>query len=137
MDKKITKVFTVGVYDYFHYGHLRLFQRARKNGNYLIVAVQDGDYILKYKPNANILYSTKQRVEIIRELRCVDEVVIYKDVDEIVKNVEFDVLVVGEDQTHEGFQKAIKWCETNNKKVIKLTRTKGISSSEIKKSLTN
>lgn len=41
------KVLTVGVFDYFHYGHYKLFENAKKLGDYLIVAVQDGDYILK------------------------------------------------------------------------------------------
>ncbi|MDO4499443.1 MAG: adenylyltransferase/cytidyltransferase family protein [Coriobacteriaceae bacterium] len=50
------KVLTVGVFDYFHIGHLNLFERARALGDCLIVAVQDGDFILKYKPEANVLY---------------------------------------------------------------------------------
>ena len=129
------KVLTVGVYDYFHYGHLRFFNRARALGESWIVAVQDGDYILKYKPTANVLYTTEQRIEMIRELRCVDDVIIYKDVDEIVKQVDFDIFAVGEDQIHSGFKRAIEWCELNGKEVIRLSRTKGISSSEIKASL--
>lgn len=44
------KVITFGVYDYFHLGHLRLFENAKALGDYLVVAVQDEDYILKYKP---------------------------------------------------------------------------------------
>lgn len=126
------KVFTVGVFDYFHYGHLRLFQRARALGDYLIVAVQDGALILKTKPNAKVLYSTEQRLELVGSLRCVDEVVIYKDVDDIVKEVDFDVFVVGGDQNHAGFQRAIQWCEANGKEVIRLERTPNISSTEIK-----
>lgn len=126
------KVFTVGVFDYFHYGHLRLFQRARALGDYLIVAVQDGALILKTKPNAKVLYSTEQRLEMVGALRCVDEVVVYKDVDDIVKEVDFDVFVVGGDQNHAGFQRAIQWCEANGKEVIRLERTPNVSSTEIK-----
>lgn len=48
------KVLTVGVFDYFHYGHLKLFNNAKNFGEYLIVAVQDSDFILKYKPNGSI-----------------------------------------------------------------------------------
>lgn len=105
------KILTVGVYDYFHLGHLRLFKNAKKLGDYLIVAVQDGDYILRYKPDAKVLYSTEERMEIIRDLRSVDEVIIYKEVDKIVQKVNFDVFAIGEDQVHEGFQRAVKWCE--------------------------
>ncbi len=60
------KVVTVGVFDYFHLGHLRLFENAKKLGDYLIVAVQDGNCNLKTKPNANVLYTTEQRVDLIK-----------------------------------------------------------------------
>ena len=105
------KVLTVGVYDYFHLGHLRLFENAKELGDYLIVAVQDEDFILKTKPNAKILYTTEQRKELVGALRVVDEVVGYTDVDAIVKMIDFDVFAIGEDQNHEGFQKAVEWCK--------------------------
>lgn len=129
------KVITVGVFDYFHLGHLRLFENAKKLGDYLIVAVQDGKCILKTKPNANVLYSTEQRVDLVRALRVVDEVIIYQDVDTILPEVEFDVFAIGGDQTHAGFQRAVKWCEENGKEVIRLPRTPGICSSDIKTQL--
>lgn len=129
------KVITVGVFDYFHLGHLRLFENARKLGDYLIVAVQDGDYILKTKPNATILYTTKQRVDLVKALKIVDEVIIYQNVDETLPNINFDIFAVGGDQTHEGFQRAIKWCKNNGKEVIHLSRTPGICSSRIKNEL--
>lgn len=129
------KVLTVGVYDFFHFGHLKLFERAKNLGDYLIVAVQDGDYIKKYKPSANVLYTTEQRVEVISALRCVDHTIVYCDVDRIVREIDFDVFAVGEDQTHQGFQNAIKYCEQNHIKVIRLPRTPGICSSSIKNSI--
>lgn len=127
------KVITFGVFDYFHYGHLRLFERAKKLGDYLIVAVQDGDSILKYKPQAEILYSTEQRIEMISALKLVDEVVVYENVDETIKQVDFDVFAIGGDQLHDGFNRAVEWCNQNGKEVIRLSRTQGISSSDIKK----
>ena len=44
----MNKIVTFGVYDYFHLGHLRLFEQAKKYGDYLIVAVQDGNYIIRW-----------------------------------------------------------------------------------------
>lgn len=129
------KVLTVGVFDYFHYGHLRLFKRAKALGDYLIVAVQDSDFILKYKPEAKLLYTTEQRVEIISSLKVVDEVILYTDVDKIVKQVEFDIFVRGGDQIHDGFMRASNWSIENGKEVIVLPRTPNICSSEIKKHL--
>lgn len=126
------KVITVGVFDYFHLGHLRLFENAKKLGDYLIVAVQDGDCILKTKPNANILYTTEQRIDLVKALRVVDEVITYRDVDKILPEVDFDIFAIGGDQNHPGFQRAVKWCENNGKEVIRLPRTPGICSSDIK-----
>ena len=126
------KILTVGVYDYFHLGHLRLFENCKKYGDYLIVAVQESNSVLKYKKEAKLLYSTSERIEIISNLRVVDEVITYHDVDSIVNKIEFDIFAVGEDQIHDGFQRALLWCESNGKKVIRMKRTQGISSSNIK-----
>ena len=129
------KVLTVGVFDFFHYGHYKLFENAKKLGDYLIVAVQDGDYILKYKPQASVLYTTEQRMEMVRALKCVDEAVVYYDVDKIVQEIDFQVFAIGGDQNHAGFMRAVEWCNKHGKEVIKLPRTPGICSSDIKKNL--
>ena len=129
------KVVTFGVYDYFHLGHFRLFENAKTLGDYLIVAVKDGNYILKTKPNAKVMYTTEERKELVGALRVVDEVVDYTDVDVTIKTLDFDVFAIGEDQNHEGFQRAIKWCEDNGKEVVRMRRTPGICSSEIKNKL--
>ena len=73
----MSKILTFGVFDLFHLGHLRLFKQCKEHGDYLIVAVQDGEYILKFKPDAKVLYSTDERVEMLQALRIVDEVVVY------------------------------------------------------------
>ncbi len=126
------KILTVGVYDYLHIGHVNLFRRAKELGDYLIVAVQDSNFILKYKPNTKILYNTDERMYMVRSIRYVDEVVVYTDVDRIVKEVDFDVFVTGPDQVHEGFQRAMQWCRDNGKETVVLPRTEGISSSQLK-----
>lgn len=126
------KVITFGVFDYFHLGHLRLFENAKKLGDYLIVAVQDEDYIKKYKPSAQIFYNNQQRIELIKSLRVVDEVIVYEDVDTTIQKVDFDIFAIGEDQNHQGFQHAVEFCKSNGKSVIHMQRTPGICSSNIK-----
>ena len=130
--RKYKKVLTVGVYDLLHKGHVELYRRAKGLGDYLIVAAQDSDFILKYKPTARVLNSTEDRKYMIKAIRYVDEVITYTDVDKIVQEVDFDVFVTGPDQCHEGFQRAIQWCEEHGKEHIVLGRTDGISSSELK-----
>lgn len=130
--RKYKKVLTVGVYDLLHKGHVELYRRAKGLGDYLIVAVQDSDYILKYKPSAKVLNSTEDRKYMIKSIRYVDEVITYTDVDKIVQEVSFDVFVTGPDQSHEAFQRAIRWCEEHGKEHFILARTDGVSSSELK-----
>lgn len=126
------KVLTVGVFDLLHIGHVELFRKAKEQGDYLIVAVQNSDVVLKYKPNTNLLYTTKERMYMVNSIKFVDNVIVYEAVDEIVKKVDFDILVTGPDQCHDGFKKAIQYCKSNNKEVVILPRTEGISSSMIK-----
>lgn len=130
--RKYRKVLTVGVFDLLHKGHVELYRRAKGLGDYLIVAAQDSDFILKYKPTAKVLNSTEDRKYMIKSIRYVDEVITYTDVDKIVQDVDFDVFVTGPDQCHEGFQRAIKWCEEHGKEHTVLARTDGVSSSELK-----
>jgi glycerol-3-phosphate cytidylyltransferase len=130
--RKGKKVLTVGVYDLIHKGHVELYRRAKGLGDYLIVAVQDGDEILKYKPQAKVMNSTEDRMYMVKSIRYVDEVIVYKGVDDIVKEVDFDIFVTGPDQIHSGFQNAIQWCESHGREHIVLGRTEGVSSSELK-----
>ena len=132
----MTKILTFGVYDYFHIGHLRLFKQCKEHADYLIVAVQDGDYILKFKPDARVLYSTEERVEILEGLRVVDEVVVYDTVGvSALEKIDFDILALGEDHKGGRFDEVENWCNEHGKKVVRLKRTPGICSSEIKNTL--
>lgn len=133
--RKYRKVLTVGVYDLIHKGHVELYRRAKGLGDYLIVAVQDGDYILKYKPDSKVLNSTEDRMYMVKSIRYVDETIVYYDVDKIVEEVDFDIFVTGPDQCHAGFKKAIDWCEAHGKEHIVLGRTNGVSSSELKEKI--
>ena len=125
------KVVTFGVFDYYHYGHLCLFEQAKKYGDYLIVGIQDDKEITKRKTR-RILYSVEKRVKMIENVKLVDEVFISTQVENDISKIDFDVLAVGEDQTHEGFKFAIDWCYAHNKSVVFLHRTPDISSTLIK-----
>lgn len=128
------KIITFGVYDYFHLGHLRLFKQCKEHGDYLIVAVQEGNFILKYKPDAKVLYSTEERIEMVSALKIVDEVITYDVISpDFLSNIDFDVLALGEDHVAERWQKSAEWCLANGKEVVRLKRTEGICSSNIKK----
>lgn len=132
----MTKILTFGVFDYFHLGHLRLFKQCKEHADYLIVAVQDGNSILKYKPEAKVFYSTEQRVEMLNALKIVDEVVVYDNlIPETLEKIDFDILALGEDHVGGRFTVVEDWCNTHGKKVVRLKRTHGVSSTDIKREL--
>ena len=118
-----------------HIGHILLFKRAKELGDKLIVAVQDGDYIQKYKPGTRMVYSTEERLYMVSTIKYVDDVIVYRDVDVDIQQVDFDVFVKGEDQSHNGFQKAIQWCKNNGKTIVTLPRTEGISSTMLREGI--
>ncbi len=131
------KILTVGVYDLLHIGHVELFRKAKALGDYLIVAVQDSAVVEKFKPDANLLYSTEERMYMVNAIKHVDEVVVYGNVSDIVKEVDFDVFAKGPDQVHKGFQDAVEWCENNGREVVIVGRTEGVSSSDLKTIIKN
>lgn len=126
------KVLTVGVFDLLHIGHIELFRKAKALGDYLIVAVQDSDYVFQFKPDASLVYSTEERCYMVSAIRYVDEVVVYRNVGNIVDEVDFDLFAKGPDQSHVGFQRVVDYCGENDKTVVVMPRTEGISSSELK-----
>ena len=132
------RILTFGVYDFFHLGHLRLFKQCKQHADYLIVAVQNGEYIKKFKPDARVLYTTEERVEILEALRVVDQVVVYETVGiDALEKIDFDILALGEDHIGARFDEITNWCREHNKDIVRLKRTPGIASSDIKKELSN
>jgi cytidyltransferase-like protein len=123
------RVLTVGVFDLLHIGHLYLFRRAKKYGDYLIVAVHNDVQKIK---GIDYVYSLQERIDFVSSLRIVDEVIVYERIDLLIPSVDFDIFVFGEDQNHVYFQKAFIWCQNNGKVLVKLERTDGISSSIIR-----
>lgn len=130
-------ILTVGVFDMLHIGHILLFKHAKElfpNEKYqLTVAVQDESCILKYKPDTKMVYNTEERMFMVSSIRWVDKVVTYQDVDMDVQKIDFDVFVIGPDQNHTGFQRAIQWCKAHGKEVVVIPRTEGISSTMLRK----
>lgn len=125
-------ILTFGVYDMLHIGHVLLFKHAKElfpnEACRLVVAVQNTENVLKYKPEAKMVYSTEERIFMVSSICYVDQVITYDDVDVDIKNVEFDVFAKGPDQNHAGFQRAVEWCMQNGKQVVVIPRTEGISS---------
>ena len=126
------KVVTFVVFDYFHLGHLRLFKRCKEYGDYLIVAIHEDKYVKINKPDCDLYYTQDERLEIVKSIKWVDETILYTQIDETILTIDFDILVVGPDQTNKHFQKAIEFSKKAGKEVVVVPRTPSISSTEIK-----
>ncbi|WP_425400427.1 adenylyltransferase/cytidyltransferase family protein [Aeoliella sp.] len=70
----MTRVFTTGVFDLFHVGHLRSLRKAASLGDQLIVGVATDELAASYKRVPVIPFA--QRCEIIRHIDCVDEQIV-------------------------------------------------------------
>lgn len=126
------KVLTFGVFDCFHIGHLRLLEKCSKLGDFLIVAVQKDEEIKKTKPTARIVFNLEERMEIINSIKYVNLTIPYSQIDTDISSIDFDILVTGPDQNHDGFKRAIEWCRQNGKKVLIIERTEGVSSTMLR-----
>ena len=123
------KGITFGVYDLLHLGHFKLFEKIKKNCDELTVYVHDDIYNIKKK---NFLYSLSQRMYLLDRIKTVDRVLPYTRVDVDIKNANFDIFFIGQDQKNEYFLEAIEYARKNNKKIVEIKREPNISSSFIK-----
>jgi rfaE bifunctional protein nucleotidyltransferase chain/domain len=93
----MTTVFTNGVFDLLHVGHVRLLQFARARGDQLIVAVNSDASTTRIKGPDRPVVPAHERVEVLRALRCVDDVLVFdEDTPELlIQRLRPDVLVKG------------------------------------------
>ena len=122
------KVITYGTFDLLHYGHIRLLQRAKELGDYLIVGVTADDFD-KIRGKINVQQTLSERIEAVKETGLADKIIVEEyegqKIDDI-KRYEVDIFTVGSDWEGQ-FDYLNNYCE-----VIYLERTKGISSSQIR-----
>jgi len=72
-----TIVFTNGVFDLLHVGHVRYLQEARSLGDALIVAVNSDDSVRKLKGPTRPLVTDSERMEVLDALACIDYVTLF------------------------------------------------------------
>ena len=94
-----TVVFTNGVFDLLHPGHVRYLQHARSLGDALIVGVNSDRSVRANKGPARPITPEAERAEILAALACVDAVAIFdaETPADIIKRIQPDVLVKGAD----------------------------------------
>lgn len=124
------KIITYGTFDLLHRGHINLLRRARSLGDYLIVGLStDAFNTIKGKA---AFYSYEERKLVLEAVRYVDEVIPeerWEQKAEDIQRLRVEVFVMGDDWLGK-FDDLKDFCE-----VTYLTRTEGISTTQIKSRL--
>jgi D-glycero-beta-D-manno-heptose 1-phosphate adenylyltransferase len=92
-------VFTNGVFDLLHVGHVRYLAQARALGDALVVAINSDRSARELKGPARPVFDQSERAEILAALRQVDYVVFFDDISprSLIAQLLPDVLVKGGD----------------------------------------
>lgn len=128
--------YTSGVFDLFHIGHLNLLKNAKGLCDKLIVGVTV-DALVKYK-HKNSVIPFEERIEIVRNIKCVDAAIPQEDLDkfQMWEKLKFDVLFVGDD-----WYQSPRWKSLEQKfkkvgvRIIYFPYTKGTSSTLLNETL--
>lgn len=124
----MVRVITYGTYDLLHHGHIRLLERAKALGDYLIVGVTADGYDMT-RGKINVRQSLVERIEGVKRTGLADEIIVEEyqgqKIDDILRKG-VDIFTVGSDWAGQ-FDYLNEYC-----KVVYLDRTAGISSSEIR-----
>jgi len=94
-----TIVFTNGVFDLLHPGHVRYLQQARALGDALIVGINSDRSVRAIKGPTRPITPEDERAELIEGLACVDAAVVFDEDTpwQLIATLQPDVLVKGAD----------------------------------------
>jgi glycerol-3-phosphate cytidylyltransferase len=123
------RVLTYGTFDLLHHGHIRLLQRAKALGDYLVVAVSTDEFNAGKGKKAYHDYALRK--EVLESIRYVDLVIPESTWDQKIDDVKryaIDVVVMGDDWAgSDRFDYLKDYCE-----LVFLPRTEGVSTTDIK-----
>lgn len=125
------RIITYGTFDLLHYGHINLLRRAKKKGDYLIVALSTDEF--NKQKGKKSYFNYKKRKSLLEAIRYVDLVIPEKSWNQKIRDVhEFnvDTFIIGDD-----WKGKFDFLKNEGIEVIYLPRTPQISTSKIKKDL--
>ena len=124
----MVKVITYGTYDLLHYGHIKLLERAKALGDYLIVGITADDFDRR-RGKINVQQTLIERIEAVRSTGLADEIIVEEyegqKIDDI-RRYNVDIFTLGSDWKGK-FDYLREFC-----KVVYLERTSGISSTDLR-----
>jgi len=131
-------VFTNGVFDILHRGHVDYLTKARTFGDVLIVGLNSDASTRRLKGANRPIFSQKDRAAVLLALKAVDYVVIFKEdtPDKIIQKVKPDILVKGADYKLADIAGG-EFVSKRGGKVRRVRLTRGCSTSKTIKKIQN
>ena len=125
-------VFTNGVFDILHVGHVRYLEQARALGDALVVAINSDASVRELKGAGRPLINQDERAEILAALRSVNYVSVFDDVSprSLIADLLPDVLVKGGDYALDEIH-GREEVEAGGGRVVSLPFVEGVSSSAL------
>ncbi len=125
-------VFTNGCFDILHAGHVRLFREAKKQGDVLIVAINEDESVRRLKGKSRPIFPLAERLEILEAIEDIDYLTSFPEdtPQKIIATLLPDVLVKGGDWKPEEVV-GRKEVEAAGGRVVIVPYLKGHSSSAI------
>lgn len=125
-------VFTNGVFDLLHPGHVAILTAARAAGDALVVGINSDDSVRRLKGPTRPVRREADRAYVLAALECVDLVVIFGEDTplELVKHLEPDVIVKGGDYTEDAIVGA-REVRSRGGRVVVIPLTPGHSTTAI------
>ena len=125
-------VFTNGVFDLLHPGHVRYLQAARREGDALIVGINSDRSVRANKGPSRPIMPEHERAEVLEALACVDAVVVFDEETPaaIIEALQPDVLVKGADWAADAIV-GRETVEAGGGKVVRVPIEQGWSTSAI------
>lgn len=116
--KETKVVYTYGVFDMLHPGHINLLEKAKSCGSKLIVGIVKDEAVAERKGKDRPIQLLEDRIRMVSSLKCVDSVIVQETFDPIpnMKELNPDVLVKGNDWS---FAAGDEWIRDNGKELIR------------------
>ena len=127
-------VYTTGVFDLLHIGHINILKKAHGLGDELIVGVQEDNSVYEQKGETPIL-NCQERMLMLEALDFVNRTVGYKNTDqlEMLDSIKPNIMVQGSDWEDSSDRTLIKkYLIDNNIKLVQFPYTDNLSTTEIK-----
>jgi len=128
-------IYTVGTFDLLHVGHIALLEYCRTLGDIVAVGVASDEVVNSYKPHKPII-PLKERMEMLRALRCVDIVIPYYKLEYVsgCKEIKPDIFIIGEDWGDKKYNTDVEsYLYNQGGKVVQVNYSPITSSTKIKK----